>query len=123
MKAVEIESIKSHVATMSELKLSSLEANKNVEIDKLNTTITTLKESLDLKTQENSSLSDTYNNIVEAREKELEAIFNKEKTLLESIISKKNAEIEELKMNIKVASDNNLKKADKAKKTNIDKEN
>ena len=123
MKAAEIEAIKSNVATMSELKLSSLEATKNAEIDRLNATITTLKESLDLKTQENSSLSDTYNNIVEAREKELEAIFNKEKTLLESTISKKNAEIEELKMSIKVASDSNLKKADKAKKTNVDKEN
>lgn len=115
MKATEITAIKDNVENMSQLKISSLEAIKNSEIDKLNATIATLKESLDLKTQENDSLSDTYNNIVEAKEKELIANFNKEKAVLESAIANKNIEIEELK-NALSAKEKANKSKERAKK-------
>lgn len=104
IKTAEIEAIKNNEATMSQLKISSLETIKDSEIERLQGTIDSLKESLELKIQENSSLAETYNNIVEAKEKELLASFNKEKAILEASVIEKDNIIKSLEAAKKEAS-------------------
>ena len=109
MKAVEIKAIKENVETISTLKLNSIEVTKNLEIENLNSVISSLKDTLNSKDVEISSLKSTVQTLEVSKASELETLRDAVATLNSTIEIKVN-ENEELKKSLSAKAKTSRKK-------------
>ena len=94
MKAVEINAIKENEATISQLKISAIETTKNIEIEKLNVTVSSLESTLATKDLEINNLKTSIQTLEATKTSELETLREAVATLNSSIEIKENENIE-----------------------------
>lgn len=115
MKISEIEAIKHNEATMSELKISALEVSKNLEIDKLNTIISSLESIIINKDLEINNLTSTINALDSSKTTEIENLKEMAITLTNTIQIKE-SENKELKKALALKEKKVTKGKEKTKK-------